>query len=142
MWTGQRLHAEIVGLRERLAAPGRNRYSTARSRGRSYHPRATLFANDFEVIRPLSTGGMGSVYVVLQKSRGKKRALKLMLPQLVADASLRRRFEQEARVGALIESDHVIEVVAAGGEQEILGSTTTTATGVATYAIRRTGRED
>jgi serine/threonine protein kinase len=57
---------------------------------------------------------MGAVYVVEQVSTGKQRALKLMLPQLVADAALRRRFEQEARVGALIESEHVVEVVGAG----------------------------
>jgi serine/threonine protein kinase len=57
---------------------------------------------------------MGSIYVVEQVSTGKQRALKLMLPQLVADATLRKRFEQEARVGALIESEHVVEVVGAG----------------------------
>jgi serine/threonine protein kinase len=57
---------------------------------------------------------MGAIYVVEQVSTGKQRALKLMLPQLVADAALRRRFEQEARVGALIESEHVVEVVGAG----------------------------
>src|SRR4051794_35287233 len=57
---------------------------------------------------------MGSVYVALQHSTGKQRALKLMLPQLVADESLRRRFVQEARAGSLIESDHIVEVVAAG----------------------------
>jgi eukaryotic-like serine/threonine-protein kinase len=57
---------------------------------------------------------MGAVYVVEQVSTGKQRALKLMLPQLVADAALRKRFEQEARVGALIESEHVVEVVGAG----------------------------
>ena len=76
-----------------------------------------LFAKDFEVVRPLSSGGMGAVYVVLQKSTGKQRALKLMLPQLVSDAALRQRFEREARVGSLIESDHVIEVVAAGVDE-------------------------
>ena len=37
-----------------------------------------------------------------------------MLPQLVSDPALRKRFEQEARVAALIESEHVVEVVGAG----------------------------
>lgn len=75
---------------------------------------STLFAGDFRVIEPLSQGGMGAIYVVEQVSTGKHRALKLMLPQLVADASLRKRFEQEARVGSLIDSEHVVEVVGAG----------------------------
>ena len=74
----------------------------------------TVFANDYEVVRELSTGGMGTLYVVRQKSTGKQRALKLMLPTLVSDPTLRRRFEQEAKVGSLIESDHIVEVVGAG----------------------------
>lgn len=57
---------------------------------------------------------MGAVYVVDQLSTGAQRALKLMLPELVADEKLRLRFEQEARIGARIESDHVVQVVAAG----------------------------
>ena len=75
---------------------------------------STVFAGDFRVLRPLGQGGMGAIYVVEQISTGKPRALKLMLPQLVADAALRKRFEQEARVGALIDSEHVVEVVGAG----------------------------
>ena len=62
----------------------------------------TVFANDYEVVRELSTGGMGTLYVVRQKSTGKQRALKLMLPTLVSDPTLRRRFEQGAMVGSLI----------------------------------------
>ena len=73
-----------------------------------------IFAGDFRVVRPLSEGGMGAVYVVEQLSTGRQRALKLMLPQLVADPKLRARFEQEARIGSRIESEHVIEVVGAG----------------------------
>ncbi len=76
-----------------------------------------LFANDFEIVRPLKSGGMGSLYVAVQKSTGKPRALKLMLAQLVADPGLRRRFDQEARIASLIRSDHVVEVVGAGVDE-------------------------
>ncbi|MBS2014550.1 MAG: hypothetical protein JST00_16810 [Deltaproteobacteria bacterium] len=74
----------------------------------------SLFAGDFRVRRPLRAGGMGAVYVVDQVSTGMPRALKLMRPELVADESLRRRFEQEARVASRIASEHVVSVVAAG----------------------------
>ena len=57
---------------------------------------------------------MGAVYVAEQLSTGKQRALKTMHPQFVADAGLRERFAQEARIGARIESEHVVDVVAAG----------------------------
>src|SRR5690242_12843529 len=73
-----------------------------------------LFAQDYRIVRLLSTGGMGAVYVAEQLSTNKERALKLMRPELVTDADLRRRFEQEARVSAKIASDHVVEIVGAG----------------------------
>ena len=57
---------------------------------------------------------MGTVYVAEQLSTARERALKVMLPDLVNDADLKRRFEQEARIGARIESEHVVEVVGAG----------------------------
>jgi len=74
----------------------------------------TLFGGDFRIVRALSEGGMGAVYVAEQLSTGKQRALKIMQPSLVADERQRQRFAQEARVGALVDSDHVIEVVGAG----------------------------
>ncbi|WP_437282399.1 serine/threonine-protein kinase [Sorangium sp. So ce375] len=74
----------------------------------------TVLGGDFRVVRPLSQGGMGAVFVAEQLSTGKQRAVKLMHAQLAQDPRFRERFEQEARVGARIESDHVVEVVAAG----------------------------
>ena len=73
-----------------------------------------IFASDFRIVRALSEGGMGSVYVVEQLSTGAQRALKLMKKELVADPTLRDRFLQEARVGARIASDHVVQVIYAG----------------------------
>src|SRR6185503_3583423 len=79
--------------------------------------RGQLFAGDFRIERRLGEGGMGSVYVVTQLSTAAPRALKLMHVDLSSDASLRRRFEQEARIGAAIKSDHVVQVVAAGVDE-------------------------
>ncbi len=74
----------------------------------------TIFARDFRVIGKLSEGGMGAVYTVEQLSTGRERALKLMHPELVGDGAMRAKFVQEARIGARVKSDHVVEVVAAG----------------------------
>ncbi|WP_437303545.1 serine/threonine protein kinase [Sorangium sp. So ce388] len=79
-----------------------------------FQPAAGMLFGEFRIVRPLSAGGMGAVYVAEQASTGKLRALKLMHPQLCADTRLRERFEQEARVGALVESDHVVQVIGAG----------------------------
>jgi eukaryotic-like serine/threonine-protein kinase len=77
-----------------------------------------VFGRDFRVVRPLRAGGMGSVYVVEQLSTGAQRALKVMAPELASDATTRERFVREARVGALIDSDHVVEVVTAGVDEQ------------------------
>jgi serine/threonine protein kinase len=74
-----------------------------------------LFTPDFRVVRPLSTGGMGALYIVEQVKTGKRRALKLM-QEGASDPASRRRFQQEARIGALVESEHVVDVIAAGVE--------------------------
>lgn len=74
----------------------------------------SIFARDFLVERALAEGGMGAVYVVKQISTGRRRALKLMQPELVQNDDLRRRFLLEAKVGASIASEHVVEVQVAG----------------------------
>ncbi|WP_049876410.1 serine/threonine-protein kinase [Sorangium cellulosum] len=79
-----------------------------------FQPAVGMLFGEFRIVRPLSAGGMGAVYIAEQASTGKLRALKLMHPQLCVDARLRERFEQEARVGALVESDHVVQVIGAG----------------------------
>ena len=77
----------------------------------------TTFAGDYRVQRLLAAGGMGAVYVVLQQSTGKERALKLMRPELAIDAEARRRFQQEAQIGARIKSEHVVEIHSAGVDE-------------------------
>lgn len=77
-------------------------------------PAGTVVGGDFVVVRPLDEGGMGAVYLVEQRSTGKTRALKVMHREIAADPGLQKRFEQEAKVGARIKSDHVVDVVAAG----------------------------
>ena len=57
---------------------------------------------------------MGAVYSVEQLSTGKRRALKVMQPALIPDARARERFVQEARIGAQVESEHIVDVVASG----------------------------
>jgi formylglycine-generating enzyme required for sulfatase activity/tRNA A-37 threonylcarbamoyl transferase component Bud32 len=74
----------------------------------------TIIGRDFRVVRHLSSGAMGAVYLVEQLSTGKERAMKLMSAELVRSDKARERFVLEARIGAKIDSDHVVEVVTAG----------------------------
>jgi protein-disulfide isomerase len=77
-------------------------------------PVGTIFASDFRIERLLARGGMGAVYIAHQLSTGRERALKLMHGVLAQDENMRRRFEQEAKIGSRIKSNHVVEVLAAG----------------------------
>ena len=74
----------------------------------------TVFGRDFRVLERLAAGGMGTVYVAIQLSTGKRRALKVMHAQYEGDERARQRFIQEARVGGSIDSDHIVEMVGAG----------------------------
>lgn len=69
---------------------------------------------EFQILRQLGSGGMGSVYLCQQRSTEKVRALKVMHERFSKDASFVERFEREARIGARIQSQHIVEVVAAG----------------------------
>jgi serine/threonine protein kinase len=73
-----------------------------------------VVGGDFRIVRPLGQGGMGAVYVAEQISTGKPRALKVMQPSLTTEPRFVEKFAQEARIGARIDSDHVVEVVGAG----------------------------
>ena len=78
----------------------------------------TVFGRDFKILRALRSGGMGAVYIVEQLSTGKQRALKVMNPDLAKDPATRERFVLEARAASQIDSDHVVEVVTAGVDEE------------------------
>jgi serine/threonine protein kinase len=78
----------------------------------------TVFAQDFQIERALRAGGMGAVYIAMQLSTQTRRAIKLMLPSYAESDSARRRFEQEARIGARIPSEHVVQVIAAGFDDQ------------------------
>jgi serine/threonine protein kinase len=74
----------------------------------------TTIGEDFEIESALAVGAMGEVYRAFQRSTGMRRALKVMNPMLLTDRRARERFAEEARIGALIPSDHIVQVVAAG----------------------------
>lgn len=77
-------------------------------------PEGMVFAREYRVVRPLAEGGMSAVYVAEQMSSGKLRALKVLSGELFRDVESRMQLAQEARIGAMIRSGHVVEVIAAG----------------------------
>jgi serine/threonine-protein kinase len=73
-----------------------------------------VFGGRYRVVRRIKAGGMGAVYEVVDERTNSPRALKVMLPSMLADKDLRARFALEAKVTGNVVSDHVVKVSDAG----------------------------
>jgi len=74
----------------------------------------TPFAGRYRVVRRIAAGGMGAVFEVVHIETQRRRALKVMLPELVQNRELRDRFQMEARVTARVDSEYIVDVFDAG----------------------------
>jgi serine/threonine-protein kinase len=81
-------------------------------------PAGRLFHGHYEIVRCINSGAMGSVYEVLDHKTRRRRALKVMLPNLIADPELRARFRLEATITADIISEHIVETFDADVDAE------------------------
>lgn len=64
----------------------------------------------YRVLRLLGRGGMGAVYHAHDTRLDREVALKMMLPEFVADPGAKERFLREARAAARITHDNVVTV--------------------------------
>jgi serine/threonine protein kinase len=76
-----------------------------------------LFAGRYQVLRCIKVGGMGAVYEVTDSKTQRRRALKVMLAEIVSDPDKRNRFEREATIAAHVDSEHIVETFDAGIDQ-------------------------
>ncbi|HEY6560783.1 MAG TPA: serine/threonine-protein kinase [Polyangiaceae bacterium] len=96
--------------------PERDISNVARKRRSfSYRP-GELIAGKYELVRPLSQGGMGAVWVARNRDLDVQVAIKLIRPDL--DASfISERFVAEARLAARIEHPAIVSVYDLGHTQ-------------------------
>jgi serine/threonine protein kinase len=73
-------------------------------------PAAPLAETDFELGRPLGSGGMGEVHEAVQKSLRKRVALKLIHREALDSPSRVRRFFAEGRALARLRHPHIVGV--------------------------------
>ncbi len=73
---------------------------------------------DFEIVRKLASGGMGSVYVALQLGLQREVALKVLKPDPHGDPRDIQRFQSEARAVAALDHPHVVKVLSIGTDAE------------------------
>ncbi|MBL8678669.1 MAG: serine/threonine protein kinase [Myxococcales bacterium] len=78
----------------------------------------TVLGGDFVIASRIGGGAMGTVYLAEQRSTGRKRAVKVLNARFAKDPKGRERFAREAKLNAAVESDHVVEVISAGVDDE------------------------
>jgi serine/threonine-protein kinase len=78
----------------------------------------SVFAGRYRIVRCIAQGGMGAVYEVVHTETQRRRALKVMLPNMLQNQDMRDRFRQEACVTANIESDYIVDVLDAGIDEK------------------------
>ena len=73
-----------------------------------------MSGSDYRLVRKIGAGGMGEVFEALQVSLDRKVAVKLLSPSLTADPAQRERFENEARVIAMLHHPNIVKIYNAG----------------------------
>ena len=68
----------------------------------------------YRLSRVIGHGGMSTVYLGEQTSLEREVAIKVMLPEALADEISRRRFENEARTIARLEHPHIVGIFEIG----------------------------
>ena len=66
--------------------------------------------NGYRLLRVLGTGGMSTVYLGEQVSLSRQVAIKVILPEALAEEVSRRRFENEVRIIARLEHPHIVGI--------------------------------
>src|SRR4051794_12020029 len=74
----------------------------------------------YRIVCAVGRGGMGVVYEAVELALDRRVALKVIAPEVAADAAFRRRFAEEARVAASIDHPNVVPVFGAGEDGERL----------------------
>ena len=81
-------------------------------------PSGTVLADKYRVDGMLGEGGMGVVVAATHLGLGHAVAIKVLLPELMANAAIVERFAREARASAKLRGEHVCRVSDVG----VLGS--------------------
>jgi serine/threonine protein kinase len=73
-----------------------------------------LRINNYELVGVLGQGGMGTVYLARHPFMGRQAAIKILRPELMADATLVARFQNEARAVNAIHHPNIIDIIDVG----------------------------
>ena len=73
----------------------------------------------YEIRRQLGRGGMGAVYEAVHRDLQKRVAVKVLAPELAANAEAKQRFLREGEAASRIRHPHVVDVTDVGTDGEL-----------------------
>src|SRR5919199_2017401 len=76
----------------------------------------TLLSGRYKIESLVGHGGMGTVYCAHDQRLGREVAVKVLRPDLAADATARERFLREGQIAAQIVHPHVVRTFDAGDD--------------------------
>jgi serine/threonine-protein kinase len=79
----------------------------------------SALAPAYEIERELTGGGMSRVFVAVDRSLGRRVVIKVLPPELTAGVN-RERFRREIQVAAQLQHPHIVTLLSAGEEGELL----------------------
>jgi serine/threonine protein kinase len=74
----------------------------------------SILADKYKIIRPMETGGMGTVYEAVHTGLERTVAIKVLHPSLTANKRLVSRFVQEAKMIAMAQHRNIVDVLDVG----------------------------
>lgn len=77
---------------------------------KEFHFREKSEVGQYRLVRKLGAGGMGQVYLALDTKLGRHVALKVLAPQLTADAAHVARFKQEAYAASALNHPNILTI--------------------------------
>src|SRR4026208_536709 len=79
----------------------------------------TALSPAYDIERELLGGGMSRVFVATDRSLGRKVVIKVLPPELTAGVN-RERFRREIQVAAQLQHPHIVTLLSAGEEGEVV----------------------
>lgn len=79
----------------------------------------TALSPAYDIERELTGGGMSRVFVATDRSLGRKVVIKVLPPELTAGVN-RERFRREIQVAAQLQHPHIVTLLSAGEEGDVL----------------------
>lgn len=90
----------------------------AEQQGR-YQPGRTLRIGDFDIVNEVGRGGMGVVYEAIQRSLGRRVALKVLTASTLSSKNQFQRFQREARAAAALHHTNIVPIFGVGQDDDV-----------------------